>query len=69
MFCTGCRLCAILHGIVSFDSFQSALRFIPLHSHIPHTLTDVQLFSKVDVQRGKWNGKKKERKKKNSKSA
>lgn len=62
MFCTGCILCVILHGIVSFDSFQSALRFVPLHSHIPDTHRCSAFPSKEDVQRGKRNGEKKEKK-------
>lgn len=58
---TGCILCVILHSIVSFDSFQSARRFVPLHSRIP----DTQMFSfpsKEDVQRSKRNGEKKKKK-------
>lgn len=53
---TGCILCVILHVIVSFDSFQSALRFFP--SLFPHS-RHAQMFScssKEDVQSSKRNG-------------
>lgn len=49
--------------MVSFDSFQSALRFVPLHSHIPDTHRCSAFPSKEDVQRRKRSGEKKGKKK------
>lgn len=64
VLCSGfeCICCVVLQGMVTFDSFQSALRFFhcaPLHSNIPTCRRMFSFPSKGDVHSSKRKGKKK----------